>query len=246
MSKYKQDIIRLRKQEKTYDEIKEKLGCSKGTISYHCKQAGLEDIGKRTKEITEEEAEKINKLRLNGNNVKKVSKKLKISEASVKKYTTEETKKKVRKKKQKAKSKKPVDREKFTEGSFHKGVIAEEKVKTRFVELGYKIYDPVIRSVEDLVVETEDGFKKVQVKHGTYKNGCVVSSLSRGRRNCEFYDEDQIDVFAIYCSETEKVYIVNVEEAPNYSIRLRVENPNDEFNNHRIRWAENYEIEKAF
>ncbi len=32
----KEKIIQLREQGKTYNEIKNELGCSKGTISYHC------------------------------------------------------------------------------------------------------------------------------------------------------------------------------------------------------------------
>lgn len=32
----KDNIIKLRQEGKTYDEIKKELGCSKGTISYHC------------------------------------------------------------------------------------------------------------------------------------------------------------------------------------------------------------------
>jgi len=32
----KEDILRLRAEGKTYNEIKKELGCSKGTISYHC------------------------------------------------------------------------------------------------------------------------------------------------------------------------------------------------------------------
>lgn len=32
----KEDILRLRKEGKSYNKIKELLGCSKGTISYHC------------------------------------------------------------------------------------------------------------------------------------------------------------------------------------------------------------------
>lgn len=32
----KEQILQLRQQGKTYNEIKEQLGCSKGTIAYHC------------------------------------------------------------------------------------------------------------------------------------------------------------------------------------------------------------------
>lgn len=37
----KENILRLRNQGLTYNEIKSELGCSKGLISYHCRRAGL-------------------------------------------------------------------------------------------------------------------------------------------------------------------------------------------------------------
>jgi len=40
----KEKIISLRKSGKTYSEIISELNCSKGTISYHCKNAGLENF----------------------------------------------------------------------------------------------------------------------------------------------------------------------------------------------------------
>ena len=39
----KNKIIKLRRENKTYDEIKNLLGCSKATISYHCKKYDLGD-----------------------------------------------------------------------------------------------------------------------------------------------------------------------------------------------------------
>ena len=44
----KEDILRLRDEGKTYNEIKEILGCSKGTISYHCGKDQKEKTKKRT------------------------------------------------------------------------------------------------------------------------------------------------------------------------------------------------------
>lgn len=43
----KEQILELRAQKKTYDEIKEILGCSKGTISYHCGEGQKEKTNKR-------------------------------------------------------------------------------------------------------------------------------------------------------------------------------------------------------
>ncbi|QQV91433.1 HNH endonuclease [Tenacibaculum phage Gundel_1] len=44
----KQDILRLRKEGKTYTEIQNSLGCSRGTISYHCGKGQKEKTKART------------------------------------------------------------------------------------------------------------------------------------------------------------------------------------------------------
>jgi len=53
-------IIKLRKENKSYKEISEILGCSKATISYHCMRNDMNDIGlKKNKKLTETEIELI-------------------------------------------------------------------------------------------------------------------------------------------------------------------------------------------
>ena len=41
---YKEDILRLRLEGKTYGQISEELGCSKGTIAYYMKQQNEEEV----------------------------------------------------------------------------------------------------------------------------------------------------------------------------------------------------------
>jgi len=41
----KEKIIELRKQKLTYNEIAKRLDCAKSTISYHCRNEGIDDIG---------------------------------------------------------------------------------------------------------------------------------------------------------------------------------------------------------
>jgi hypothetical protein len=41
MSELKENILKLRKEGFNYDEIKQQLNCSKGTISYHCEKNGM-------------------------------------------------------------------------------------------------------------------------------------------------------------------------------------------------------------
>lgn len=49
MSKHKDTILKLRQEGKTYDEIKEATGASKGTIAYHCGNGQKEKTRTRTR-----------------------------------------------------------------------------------------------------------------------------------------------------------------------------------------------------
>lgn len=54
----KSKIIQLRNEGKSYNEIKEIVKCSKSTISYFCRKAGLNNIGK-SKKLNDYEIEQI-------------------------------------------------------------------------------------------------------------------------------------------------------------------------------------------
>lgn len=49
--KYKDQILNLRKQGKTYQEICNILGCSKSTVSYYCDPKGREKVKDRKEKI---------------------------------------------------------------------------------------------------------------------------------------------------------------------------------------------------
>lgn len=84
---YKKEIVELRKQDKTYNEIKEELGCSKGTISYHCKNEGLEDIGKKNHKLSDEKIEQIRKMRKQeGYTYDEIEKAVDVSKSAARKY----------------------------------------------------------------------------------------------------------------------------------------------------------------
>lgn len=57
--KFKNDILKLREDGLSYNEIKNILGCSKATVSYHCKIWSLNDIGLSKDKITQENIENI-------------------------------------------------------------------------------------------------------------------------------------------------------------------------------------------
>ena len=79
----KEKIIELRKSGLSYNKISEILGCSKSTISYHCKNESLE---KPNKHINDDLIECI-KLDSISFTIKEIANKYKISESSVKKYS---------------------------------------------------------------------------------------------------------------------------------------------------------------
>ena len=51
---YKKEIIKLRKENKSYNEIVDILGCSKSTVSYHCNNEGLGEPDNGCLKLTEE------------------------------------------------------------------------------------------------------------------------------------------------------------------------------------------------
>ena len=79
----KKEILRLRGENKTYDEIKDLLGCSKATISYHCTRNG---IGNNKPIIDNELVNQINDYYLN-HTIDEVVKRFNISRSTVIRYT---------------------------------------------------------------------------------------------------------------------------------------------------------------
>ena len=94
----------------------------------------------------------------------------------------------------------------------------------------------------DLVLDRKGTFLRVQCKTARLRKGCVVCYTQRthGGHFCR-YGSSEVDLFAIYCVELQKVYIVPAEEIASYAtIHLRVETS---LNNQKknLRWAEKYE-----
>ena len=130
--------------------------------------------------------------------------------------------------------------------SSDKGELAEAMTIAACKRLGITVLEPFgHEQAYDLVVETSDGFQRLQCKHARYKNGTIRSHLftAHGPDN-RSYSEDEIDYFALYEPHTEQVYVVDVSEAPKDNISLRVEEP--EIDSPNIRWAEDYKIQDTF
>jgi hypothetical protein len=55
------------------------------------------------------------------------------------------------------------------------------------------------------------------------------------------YDADQIDLFLIYCQDTDRVYAIDIDEAASSEGALRVD-PAANGQARRIRWAADHEL----
>jgi DNA-binding CsgD family transcriptional regulator len=231
MSKYKEDIIRLRKQGKSYRKIENELGCSRGLISYHCKQEGLD--GEKQDPISDEKKSRMKELR-ETKTIDETAEILDVSRSSVIKYTDNETKDRSGKKQvgitQRQKS----------------GAIAEMRVKAKFTELEYAILTPEVPRPYDIVVEKDGEFNRVQIKSGKLENGAVVAKLTWGSVNSNGrsdygYSEKDVDFFAIWNNEKEEVHIVPCKKETPKRIHLRIKAAKNG-QTKGIRFAEDYKL----
>lgn len=87
------EVISLRKDLKTYKEIKEITGLSKSAIGKICREYQLINNRKFYK-VSEEVIEKINELYLQTGNIRKVSKEVKLDRGTVSKYVKQKIDKK--------------------------------------------------------------------------------------------------------------------------------------------------------
>lgn len=83
---YKEDILKLREDGLSYNEIKERLGCTKSTISFHCKKWGLNDIGMSNEKLDNDTIEEVKEY-YKTNTAKETSEKFGISISCVKRYS---------------------------------------------------------------------------------------------------------------------------------------------------------------
>jgi len=121
------------------------------------------------------------------------------------------------------------------------GEIAEMEAQLALKRRGWTILEPFgHEQAYDFVAEKDGEFKRVQSKNGRLDGGSIdVTVCTHGSSGgVRTYGSDEIDCFSVYCTETDSVYLVPVEEAPNKNMRLRVK----ESSSHNVRMAEEYEI----
>lgn len=130
------------------------------------------------------------------------------------------------------------------------GNMAESVILAEFQKMEIPVSIPFGRNEPyDFIIDTKEGFKSVQVKHGTYKNGCVVSEITRKRT----YKKTQrvsykgiVDYIAIWCSEINRAFLLKPEEFKAIQTAyLRVEQPKNNSCISTIVWAEQYDFHKV-
>lgn len=110
------------------------------------------------------------------------------------------------------------------------GNIGEAKVLAKFVEMGIPIYIPFGDDEKaDLIAEFDGKLNKIQVKTSIKsKNGCSIFDLTSStahRTNGERrkYLNSEIDYFALYSLDRDKIYLMKVPDNPMSAITIRFE-----------------------
>ena len=96
----------------------------------------------------------------------------------------------------------------------------------------------------DLIIETKYGFKSVQIKHGTYRNGCVIADIRHrtgfSKISYSTYD-GKVDYIAIWCEKLDTCYLLSIDECQGKTmLSLRIDNPKNNSCISTIVWAKDY------
>jgi hypothetical protein len=126
------------------------------------------------------------------------------------------------------------------------GQRTEAIVLAALVRRGYRVPTPFRTNHRyDLAIDLGDRVLRAQCKTGRLRRGTILFHARSIRSNtrgtfCRTYGED-IDLFFVYCPQTDRIYSVPVEEATSTVGALRVA-PTANGQAKRIRWAKDYEL----
>ena len=140
---------------------------------------------------------------------------------------------------------KPLPRDATKRDTKRIGDISEVKVIAAFSERGFQVLLPFGENHRyDLVVDDGENLLRVQVKTGRVRGGvirykCSSSHAHRGGTTRPYFGD--IDYLALYCPETEKVYVLPEKELTATIAHLRVL-PTRNNMKKSIRWASDFEL----
>lgn len=112
------------------------------------------------------------------------------------------------------------------------GILGEAKVLAKFVELGIPVSIPFGDNCSyDLVAEFNGKLNKIQVKASNQtQDGCTIFELGKRRMNTQGsyqqeYLENEVDYFALYSIQRDKIFLIDYKIAPKKSINIRFISP---------------------
>jgi hypothetical protein len=127
----------------------------------------------------------------------------------------------------------------------HIGDISEARVLAKLVEAGYEVWLPFGENHRyDLVIDDGERLFRVQVKTGRLRGGAILyncSSSHAHRKGGSRPYFGEIDYLAVYCPETQKVYLLPEQELTATKAHLRVAPTRNKMAK-TIRWASLFEL----
>lgn len=129
------------------------------------------------------------------------------------------------------------------------GILSESAIITRFLQMGYVVLTPHGKKQRyDLIIEDADEqFWRVQCKTArTQCNGSIVV-FSTANHNFALKTKQwrhyrgECDLFAVYCEELHKFYLLPVDQVGKVQVKLRLV-PTKNKQEKRVRWAKDYEF----
>ena len=127
------------------------------------------------------------------------------------------------------------------------GERSEAIIFAELVKRGYRVLIPHGTNHRyDLVIDVDGRFLRAQCKTGRLDRGVISFATQSTRANTRGvfrapYDATQIDLFLVYCPDTDRVYAVGVGEVRSGYGFLRVD-PTANGQVKGIRWAADYEL----
>jgi PD-(D/E)XK endonuclease len=127
------------------------------------------------------------------------------------------------------------------------GERSEAIIFAELVKRGHQVLIPYGTNHRyDIVIDVGGRFLRAQCKTGRLREGVIRFRTSSTRANTKGayltpYSAEQIDLFLIYCPDTDRVYAVDVGEATSFNGGLRVD-PTANGQTKRVRWAADYEL----
>ena len=131
------------------------------------------------------------------------------------------------------------------------GIIGQARVLSEFESLGISVSIPFGDNLPyDLIIDVYGKLYKVQVKTSTQtKDGKTDFGIKKNRINTKntyisHYKENEVDFYALYAINRNKVFLIPFQEAASNSIVIRYEYPkNNQIS--KIKMEEDYSIQKV-